>query len=51
MQGKKHYAEKLFTSFHISERIPQDNCSRRLKEELNLDFLCKATNDAYGTEG
>jgi transposase len=51
MQGKKHYAEKLFTSFHLSDRIPHDNFYRRLKEELNLDFLYKATADVYGTEG
>jgi hypothetical protein len=25
MQGKKHYAEKLFTSFQLSSHVPRDN--------------------------
>ena len=25
MQGKKQYQEKLFTNFHLSERIPSEN--------------------------
>jgi len=25
MQRKKQYQEKLFTNFHLSERIPQEN--------------------------
>lgn len=51
MQGKKEYQEKLFTSFQLSERVPQDNQYRRLKELLDLQWLYKATSKYYGTEG
>jgi len=51
MQGKKHYQEKLFTSFQLSDRVPADNFYRRLKEVLDLQWLYKATTKYYGTEG
>lgn len=51
MQGKKEYQEKLFISFQLSERIPQDNHYRRLKELLDFQWLYKATRKFYGTEG
>jgi transposase len=51
MQGKKHYTEKLFTSFQLSDHVPQDNFYRRLKEILNLHWLYKATEKYYGSEG
>lgn len=51
MQGKKHYTEKLFASFQLSERVPADNFYRILKQELDLSFLYKATKAYYGTEG
>ena len=51
MQGKKHYAEKLFTSFQLSQYVPQDNFYRRLKDVLNLQWLYKATEKYYGQEG
>ena len=51
MQGKKHYQEKLFTNFHLSERIPQENFYRRLKDILPLQWLYKATQKYYGSEG
>lgn len=51
MQGKKHYTEKLFTNFQLSERVPSDNIYRRLKEELDLNFLRSATAGYYGQEG
>ena len=51
MQGKKQYTEKLFTNFQLSERIPEDNFYRRLKLELDLQFLYKATQTYYGKEG
>jgi len=51
MQGKKEYQEKLFTCFQLSERVPQDNQYRRLKELLDLQWLYKATSKYYGTEG
>ncbi len=51
MQGKKNYSEKLFTSFHLSERVPEDNFYRLLNKELDLRFLYKETANFYGTEG
>ncbi len=51
MQGKKHFSEKLFTNFQLSDRVPEDNFYRRLKEVLNLHWVYKATQKYYGTEG
>ena len=51
MQGKKQYSEKLFTHFQLSERVPTDNFYRRLKGILKLDWLYKATEKYYGSEG
>lgn len=51
MQGKKDYAEKLFTSFQLSEHVPEDNFYRRLKGVLDLDYLRKSTSDFYGSCG
>jgi transposase len=51
MQGKKQYAEKLFTSFQLSSHVPADNFYRRLKESLDLQWLYKSTKSYYGTEG
>src|SRR5579885_2175205 len=51
MQGKKHFTEKLFTHFQLSDRVPEENFYRRLKEVLNLQWLYKATQKYYGTEG
>ena len=51
MQGKKHFSEKLFTSFQLSSRVPEDNFYRRLKDLLNLQWLYKATKKYYGMEG
>ena len=51
MQGKKHYTEKLFTSFQLSDRVPEENIYRRLKETLDLSFLLSETKKYYGAEG
>jgi len=51
MQGQKDYQEKLFVSFQLSDRVPEDNFYRRLKKELDLSFLRKLTKDYYGSEG
>lgn len=51
MQGKKKFTEKLFTHFQLSDRVPEDNFYRRLKNVLNLQWLYKATKKYYGTEG
>ena len=41
----------MFTTFQLSERVPNDNIYRRLKELLDLQWLYKATAQYYGTEG
>jgi len=51
MQGKKQYQEKLFLSFRLSDRIPEDNFYRRLKEVLDLSFISQYTKKYYGKEG
>lgn len=51
MQGKKIYQEKLFTNFQLSDRVPQDNIYRKLKETLDFSFLYTATSKYYGSEG
>ena len=51
MQGKKLYTEQLFKSFQLSQRVPEDNFYRRLKELLNLQWVYKETKQYYGTEG
>ncbi len=51
MQGKKKYQEKLFTNFHLSERVPENNFYRRLKSVLDLEFLYKKTRKYYGQKG
>jgi transposase len=51
MQGRKQYSEKLFTSFQLSDRVPESNFYRRLKETLDLRWVYKATSKYYGTEG
>jgi transposase len=51
MQGKKNYAEKLFNHFQLSDRVPEDNFYRILKDSLGLRYLYKATKEYYGEEG
>lgn len=51
MQGKKIYQEKLFNSFSLSSRVPENNFYRRLKGACNFDFLYKLTEDFYGSSG
>ena len=51
MQGKKQYSEQLFKSFQLSQRVPEDNFYRRLKDLLNLQWLYKETKKYYGSEG
>jgi transposase len=51
MQGQKNYQEKFFVNFHLSERIPESNFYRRLKESLNLEYLRSLTAKYYGSEG
>jgi transposase len=51
MQGKKHYTEKLFANFQLSDSVPLDNFYRKLKMLLDLHYLYKLTEKYYGTEG
>ena len=51
MQGRKHYQEKLFTQFQLSDKVPEQNFYRRLKELLDLRWLYNKTKKYYGTEG
>lgn len=51
MQGKKNYQEKLFITFQLSDRIPEENFYRRLKEALDLSFVRRYTSHLYGSEG
>jgi len=51
MQGKKLYSEQLFKSFQLSQRVPEDNFYRRLKDLFNLQWLYKETKKYYGSEG
>lgn len=51
MQGKKTYQEKMFTSFQLSDHIPEHNFYRRLKSEIDLSFLYWRTDQYYGSSG
>jgi len=51
MQGKKLYSEKLFTSFHLSDRVPEDCFYRRLSNALDLRFVYALTEKYYGICG
>jgi len=49
--GKKHYQPKLFNSFNLADRVPENSFYKRLKQTLNLRFLYKATAPYYGKCG
>ena len=51
MQGKKQYQEKLFSDFRLSERVPERNFYRRLKDAVDLRFLYPLTKGYYGGSG
>lgn len=51
MQGKKQYTEKMFTTFQLSDHVPADNFYRRLKEQMDLQWLYNSTKKYYGREG
>lgn len=51
MQGRKQHSEKLFLSFQLSQRVPEDNFYRKLKNLLDLKWLYKQTEKYYGSEG
>jgi transposase len=51
MQGQKNYQEKFFVNFRLSERVPEGNFYRRLKDSLNLEYLRSLTAKYYGSDG
>ena len=51
MQGKKSLQPKLFSSFNLSDRVPENNFYRSLKGVLDLEFLRKETKSYYGSCG
>jgi len=51
MQGKKVYQEKLFNSFSLSSRVPENNFYRLMKGACNFDFLYGLTEGFYGSSG
>jgi transposase len=51
MQGKKQQQPKLFLQFQLTDKVPQDNFYRRLKDFLDLRWLYKRTRKYYGAEG
>jgi hypothetical protein len=51
MQGCKPFEEKLFYTFSLSERVPENNFYRRLKSILDLSFIRRYTMCYYGKEG
>ena len=51
MLGQKDYQEKLFLSFSLNQRVPENNFYRRLKSLLDLQFIREMARPYYGTEG
>ncbi len=51
MQGKKKFTPQLFVSVNLLDMVPTDNFYRRLHNELDLQFIYKATQKYYGKEG
>ena len=51
MQGKKVYAERLFTSFQLSDHVPEENFYRRLKGAVDFGFIQHLTRAYYGKCG
>ena len=51
MQGRKIYQEKLFTSFQLSDHIPDGNIFKSILQEVDFQFVYKLTAPYYGSEG
>ena len=51
MQGKKKYQEKLFTAVQLSRRVPSNNFYRKLKRNIDFQFIYKLTESLYGKKG
>jgi transposase len=51
MQGRKDITPKIIYQVRLDELVARDNFYRLLDKELNLNFLYKATEKYYGSEG
>nr|WP_233219215.1 transposase [Adhaeribacter arboris] len=51
MQGKKVFAEEKVLLFSLSAHVPKHNFYRRLKQEVDLDFLYELTQPYFGRCG
>ena len=51
MLGKKDYQEKLFLTFSLSRKVPENNFYRQLKKVLDLQFVRDMSKPYYGSEG
>ena len=51
MQGKKFYQPKLYTTFNLAEKIPDNNFYKKLKSAIDFEFLRKETRKYYGKCG
>lgn len=51
MQGKKTFEEEKELLFSLSAHVPAHNFYRRLKQQLDLEFLYKLTEPLYGRCG
>ena len=51
MQGKKLLQPKMLYQITMEQLVPADNFYRRLKKEIELSWLYKATEKYYGHEG
>jgi len=51
MQGKKQLQPKMLYTITLEQLVPPDNFYRRLKKEIELSWLYKATEKYYGHEG
>jgi transposase len=51
MQGRKHIAPKMLYTITLEQLVPMENFYRRLKKEIELNWLYQATEKYYGQEG
>jgi transposase len=51
MQGQKYFHDKVSTHFRLSERVPEHNFYRRLRDVLDWEFLRAQTRPVYSHTG
>ena len=51
MQGRKIFEDEKKLFFSFSAHVPEQNFYRRLKQQLDLDFLYDLTEEYYGRCG